>query len=91
MTSLAEHRIDLVTDEVVKSKPYPLPFSMREIANTEIDTMLELDIIENTDSPYASPIVLVLKRDLTHRFCIDYRKINQITIFDPEPMPQADE
>ena len=52
--------------------------------------MLELGVIDRSSSPYASPIVLVRKPDGTNRFCIDYRRINNITVFDPEPIPNAD-
>ena len=86
-TMMEEHRIQLTTSEPVKQRPYPLPYSMREIVNKEIKQMLEDGIIEKTDSPYASPIVMVKKTDGTYRLCIDYRKLNRITIFDGEPMP----
>ena len=60
---------------------------MRQIVNDEVSQMLEDGIIEKTDSPYASPIVMVKKPDGSYRLCIDYRKLNKITIFDGEPMP----
>ena len=53
--------------------------------------MLEGDVIEPTTSPYASPIVLIKKKDNSYRFCIDFRKLNRITVFDSEPMPIADD
>ncbi|XP_068227703.1 uncharacterized protein [Palaemon carinicauda] len=42
-------------------------------------------------SPYASPVVMVKKSDGSNRVCIDFRKLNRITIFDPEPMVTADD
>ena len=44
-----------------------------------------------SDSPYASPVVLVKKKDSTLRFCVDYRDLNSITVFDPRPMPRINE
>ena len=43
-------------------------------------------IIQPFNFPYASPVVLVGKKDGSNRLCIDYRKLNKITVFDPEPM-----
>ena len=53
--------------------------------------MYDLGIIEHSDSPYSSPIVIVKKPDNTNRFCIDFRAINRVTVFDAEPMPNPDE
>lgn len=86
-TWMEEHKMDLTTEDCVKQKPYPVPYSMREVVNKEIEYMLEQGIIEHTDSPYASPIVMVKKKDDTYRLCTDFRRLNRVTIFDGEPMP----
>ena len=86
-TMLTEHSILLTTDAPIHCKPYPLPHSMYEVVDAELDSTLKMDVIESSNSPYASPIVLVRKPDGSNRVCVDYRKLNNITIFDPEPMP----
>ena len=58
---------------------------------TEIQDVLDLGVIEPSISPYSSPIVLVPKKDGSVRFCIDFRKLNKVTEFDAEPMPNMEE
>ena len=53
--------------------------------------MLEMGIIEPSTAAYASPIVMVRKPDGSNRVCVDYRKLNKITVFNPEPMPRMEE
>ena len=75
----------------VHSKPYPIPHAMQEVVEKELETMLSLGIIEPSTSAYASPIVIVRKPDGTNRVCVDFRKLNKITVFDPEPMPRPEQ
>jgi len=89
VTTLDEHSIELTTDDPVKSRAYPLPYATRKSVDKEIDSMLASGIIEPSTAIYASPIVVVKKPDGSDRICIDYRKLNKITVFDPEPMPQV--
>lgn len=90
-TDLISHQIELTTDTPVRTKCYPVPYMMRAEIQKELDTMLDMDIIEESDSPFAAPIVIVKKKDGTNRFCIDYRKLNKVTLFDPEPMTKPDD
>ena len=64
---------------------------MRDKVKTEIDNMIQAGIVEPPDSPYASPIVLINKKDQSLRVCVDYRGLNKETVFDPVPMPRMDE
>ena len=91
VTNLGEHSIELTSSTPVYSRPYPVPYAMREVVESEIQTMLFMGIIEPSTASYASPVVLVRKPDGSNRVCIDFRKLNKITVFDPEPMPQAEE
>src|SRR5215469_14760086 len=85
------HKIKLVTEEPVVSKPYIVPYAAREKLKLEIKEMLDMGIIRRSSSAYASPIVTVKKKDGKLRVCADYRKLNRITIFDPEPMAIAED
>ncbi len=90
-TNLGEHEIKLVDDEPVKRKPYPIPHALRGKVREEIQTMLKMGIIERSNSPYASPLVICKKSDGSDRYCVDMRLINQKTIFDCEPIADQEE
>lgn len=85
-TNLVEHVIE--TDSVpIKQRYYPISPAMQKIVNQELDKMLEQGIVERSNSPWSSPILLIPKRDGTYRFCVDYRKLNQVTKRDAYPLP----
>lgn len=56
-----------------------------------IHQLLEAQVIRESSSPYASPIVLVKKRDGTLRMCVDYRQLNCKTWKDAFPLPRIEE
>ena len=85
-TSKIEHRINLIDEEPVRPKPYPLPYALRQELKDEIKGMLDMGVIKKLSSPYASPVVIVNKKDGSNRICVDYKKLNKVTISDPEPM-----
>ena len=89
-TDLVQHHIKLISDEPVRSRPYPVPYSIRESLRRDIADMIKMGVIRESSSPYASPVVVVKKKDNTNRMCVDYRKLNKLTVFDPEPMPTAE-
>ncbi|XP_042886753.1 uncharacterized protein LOC122262710 [Penaeus japonicus] len=53
----------------------------------DVERMLRLGLVEYSMSPYSTPMIAVKKKDGTNRLCLDFRKINKITVFDAEPMP----
>ena len=77
----------MTTEEPVRAKLYPIPYSQREVVAKEVNEMLKLNIVRPSKSPYAAPPVLVKKPDGSVRFCVNYKKLNQVTVFDGEPMP----
>ena len=85
-----ELAIELTTTVPVRRKMYELPYTAKKTVEEEVNKMLELGVIEKSRSAYAAPVVLVQKKDGSCRFCIDYRNLNKVTVFDAEPIPNMD-
>ncbi|XP_070203545.1 uncharacterized protein [Littorina saxatilis] len=90
MTQLQECELKLTTQKPVYVKPYPLPHSQVETVKEEVRKMLKMGVIEPSVSPYNAPVVLTKKKDDSIRFCIDFRRLNQVTEFDSEKLPDID-
>ena len=75
----------------VRQTPYPVPFVLKSSLKKELQQMEDLGIIRKSDSPYASPMVVVKKKDGSNRICIDFRRLNKITVTDPQPVPSPAE
>ena len=91
VTGLLEHGIDIQGNHPIKQAPRRLPYHKLNIVKEELEKMLASNTIRPSISPWASPIVLVTKKDGTTRFCIDYRKLNDVTRKDAFPLPRIDE
>jgi len=91
VTNLIEHNFELTQTEPVRCKAYPTPYKTQEIVDKEIDDLLEMGVIERSEAPYASPLVLVKKPDNTYSVCVNFKELNKITAFDPEPMMSPDD
>ena len=53
--------------------------------------MMDTGIVRESSSPYASPLVVVKKRDGSNRMCVDYQKLNLVTVADSAPMTTAED
>ena len=89
--NLIEHEVKLTSDEPIRSKPYTIPYNVRESLKKDVKEMVRMGVARESKSPYASPVVIVRKKDGTNRVCVDYRKLNRVTEFDPTPMLTAEE
>ncbi|UYV84885.1 K02A2.6-like, partial [Cordylochernes scorpioides] len=87
-TDLTKHRINTGESNPIKQAPHRIPLARRQEAETLVKEMLDQNIIEPSSSPWVSPVVLVKKKDGSTRFCVDYRKLNDITKKDSYPFPR---
>jgi transposase InsO family protein len=81
------HTIDTGDHPPIRQIPYKTSYKEKEIIAKEINKMLDNGIIQESHSPWSSPVVLVTKKDGSVRFCIDYRKLNAVTKKDSGPLP----
>ena len=73
-TTVVEHHIDTGDHRPVRQPPRRVPFALRETVAKLVEEMLDQGVIVPSSSPWASPIVLVMKKDGSTRFCIDWGK-----------------
>ena len=90
-TNLVCHNISTGDAPPVRLPPYRLAHKSQEVLREEIQTLLNQGIIRPSTSPWAAPIVLVPKKDNTKRMCVDYRKLNAVTVNDPYPLPNIEQ
>ncbi len=90
-TSIVEHAIDTGSHPPIKQRSYRTSHQVQQKIREEVNEMLNNGIIRPSNSPWASPVVLVLKKDGNVRFCTDYRKLNAITRKDSYPLPRIQE
>ena len=87
-----EHQMTLETGtKPIRSMPYRQGPSMRTKADAEIRRMRDAGVIEPSTSEWASPFVLVPKKDGSIRFCVEYRRANAKKVPDSHPLPQIDD
>ena len=89
-TPYIKHFINTGDHPPVSSPPYRLSPKKKDLLKKEIDELLANNTIEECESPYAAPVVLVPKPNGSVRLCIDYRKLNSITVPDKYPLPLMD-
>ena len=88
---IERHTIPLMSNIPIVSRPYKVPFNQQPELSKELMEMEKLDIIRRSNSPYGSPIVIVQKKNHTIRKYPDYRKLNKVSVFYPDPMTSGED
>ncbi|KAF0728980.1 hypothetical protein Ae201684P_003563 [Aphanomyces euteiches] len=87
-TDLVKYYINTGSAPPIKQAPYRVSQRESEIMEAEIQQYLGLGLIRPSTSPWASPVLMIRKPDGSIRFCIDYRRLNEVTIKD---LPRIDD
>ena len=89
LTSLTEHEIPTGEAAPIKQPPRRVPLAHADAEKKAIEDLKEKGVIRDSTSPWASPIVLVSKKDGGVRPCVDYRKVNELVKPDGFPLPRV--
>ena len=90
-TDTIKMQIDIGNNLPIKMKPYRTPIKNRAVIDKAINEMLDADVIKGSRSPWSFPVVIVDKKDCSKRFCVGFRKLNQITKKNSYPLPLIDD
>ncbi|KAL5515841.1 hypothetical protein EMCRGX_G001073 [Ephydatia muelleri] len=90
-TNMVKQSVDTGNNPPIRQQFRRMPPFRREQARKLIEDMLKSEIVQPSSSPWASPVVIVTKKDGSLRFCVDYRKLNSITRKDAYPLPRIDD
>ncbi|KAE8972532.1 hypothetical protein PR003_g27462 [Phytophthora rubi] len=88
---LLKFQIDTGDNPPIKQQPYRVSYAEGEIMEADIQQYMELGFVRESNSPWASPVLMIRKPDGGIRFGIDYRKLNAVTVKDCYPMPLIDD
>lgn len=87
-----DHSIPLLPGvKLVNVKPYRYSPSQKDEIERQIQEMLNNGVIHPSQCPFASPVLLVKKKDGSWYFCVDYRQLNNTTVKNKYPLPVVDE
>ena len=89
-TTLVEHGIDTGSNRPIWQGLRRHPMAHLDVIDKQVDELIHSDFVELAASPWASSVVLVRKKDGSHRLCVNYRAVNAVTYKDSYPLPHTD-
>lgn len=90
-TTTVKHRVQTGDAHPIKQRHRRIPPHMFQEVKRHVQDLVAQGILKESCSPWASPAVIVLKKDGSVRFCCDYRKLNSVTHRDAYPLPRVEE
>ena len=88
---VTQHTINVNGAKPIHQRARPNAWKERELIQEQVEKMKRQGVVEDSDSPWSSPVVLVKKKTGEWRFCVDYRKLNEVTVKDVYSLPKIDE
>ena len=86
-----EHCIDTGDSAPVKDPIRRLAPHKKKIVEENVNKLLEMDVIQPSNSPWCASPVLVKKPDGSIRWCVDWRNLNKVTVKDAYAIPRVDD
>ena len=80
-------QIDVGDNKPIKIKPCRTPGKNREVIDKAVNEKQDADVIKRSRSPWSFSVVIVDKKDGSKRFCVDFRRLNQVTKKNYIPLP----
>ena len=90
-TKLVQHNIEISSSKPILERPRRLAVHVQVKIQEMINDMLKCGIIQPSQSPWCAPVVVVTKKNGSKRLCVDFRKLNAVTIRDSYPLPRIDD
>ena len=90
-TDIVRNQIHMGDQPAIKQRIRRYPAARREEERQLVEDMLAIGIIQESNSAWSSPTVLVKKKDGTTRFCIDYRRLNHVSKVDAYLLPHIED
>ena len=85
------HRINTGLAPPIRLPPRRAPMTMKNAVDEEVQRLIDNNLVVKSKSPWAFPLVPIKKKDGSIRICVDYRKLNEVTLHDSYPLPKIQE
>ncbi|MCG7883681.1 MAG: reverse transcriptase family protein, partial [Candidatus Thiodiazotropha endolucinida] len=87
-TDIIQHRINTGLAPPIRLPQRRVPMAMKEAVDAEVQRLIDTNLVVKSKSPWAFPLVPIRKKDNSIRICVDYRKLNEVTLPDSYPLPR---